>query len=144
MRKLLSGAACFGLSAIIGMTSVLPAHAERMIIEKLPNYAEVEQLQMAQNDVRVEQVQYGGRHQWRGHRGYRERRAGYRRHNDGWWYPLAAFGTGVVIGGALSNRPARVSGDHVQWCYDRYRSYRASDNSYQPNYGGRRECVSPY
>ena len=38
----------------------------------------------------------------------------------------------------------RVGGRHVEWCYDRYRSYRASDNSYQPNYGPRRQCVSPY
>lgn len=33
---------------------------------------------------------------------------------------------------------------HVQWCYDRWRSYRAYDNSYQPNYGPRRQCISPY
>jgi hypothetical protein len=33
---------------------------------------------------------------------------------------------------------------HVEWCYDRYRSYRAWDNSWQPNHGRRRQCVSPY
>lgn len=33
---------------------------------------------------------------------------------------------------------------HVAWCFDRYRSYRASDNSFQPNYGPRRQCRSPY
>ena len=32
---------------------------------------------------------------------------------------------------------------HVQWCADRYRSYRVEDNSYTPYGGGRRECVSP-
>ena len=26
----------------------------------------------------------------------------------------------------------------------RYRSYRAYDNTFQPNYGGRRQCFSPY
>lgn len=33
---------------------------------------------------------------------------------------------------------------HVQWCYDRYRSYRAWDNSFQPYNGPRRQCWSPY
>ena len=34
---------------------------------------------------------------------------------------------------------------HVAWCAERYRSYRAGDNSYQP-YGaaGRAPCVSPF
>ncbi|RAK31046.1 BA14K-like protein [Falsochrobactrum ovis] len=95
----------------------------------------------------------GPRH-WRGHRGYRHYRRGYRRHSDGWWYPLAAFGAGAVLGGALAApAPApRVyqspgygySNAHVQWCYDRYRSYRASDNTFQPYNGPRRQCNSPY
>jgi hypothetical protein len=33
---------------------------------------------------------------------------------------------------------------HVQWCSSRYRSYRASDNTFQPYHGGRRQCWSPY
>ncbi len=33
---------------------------------------------------------------------------------------------------------------HVRWCYARWRSYRISDNTYQPLYGDRRECVSPH
>jgi hypothetical protein len=34
-----------------------------------------------------------------------------------------------------------VDGDHVQSCFDRYRSYRPEDNSYQPFDGGpRRQC----
>ncbi len=45
-------------------------------------------------------------------------------------------------------RPAPVyrSGHqtHINWCYNRYRSYRASDNTFQPNYGPRRQCYSPY
>jgi hypothetical protein len=36
-----------------------------------------------------------------------------------------------------------VSG-HVRWCHAHYRSYRASDNSFQPNHGPRRPCRSPY
>jgi hypothetical protein len=33
---------------------------------------------------------------------------------------------------------------HVRWCYDRYRSYRAWDNTFQPYGGPRRQCWSPY
>jgi hypothetical protein len=33
---------------------------------------------------------------------------------------------------------------HVNWCYNRYRSYRAWDNTFQPYYGPRRQCRSPY
>lgn len=82
---------------------------------------------------------------WRGHRGYREYRRGYRRHGD-YWFPLAAFATGALITGAIINnqRVYRGGDAHVQWCYDRYRSYRASDNSFQPNYGPRKQCNSPY
>jgi hypothetical protein len=98
----------------------------------------------------------GWRHGWRGHRpgywrgyhGYRYYRHGYRRYSDGWWYPLAAFGAGVAVGGALSSPPARAvpryANSHVAWCANRYRSYRAYDNTYQPYNGPRRQCYSPY
>lgn len=41
-------------------------------------------------------------------------------------------------------RHYRVSQAHINWCYARYRSYRAWDNSFQPYYGPRRQCLSPY
>lgn len=39
---------------------------------------------------------------------------------------------------------SRLSTAHVQWCADRYRSYRVETNSYTPYSGGQRPCVSPY
>ncbi|MEI2297180.1 BA14K family protein [Ensifer sp. MJa1] len=33
---------------------------------------------------------------------------------------------------------------HTSWCYARYRSYRAYDNTFQPYHGPRQVCVSPY
>lgn len=92
------------------------------------------------------------RRDWRGYHGYRDRRPGYRRHSDGWWYPLAAFGAGAVIGGAIASQPAPVytapaySGGnaHIQWCANRYRTYRVSDNTYIPSAGVRAYCNSPY
>ena len=80
---------------------------------------------------------------YNGHRGYYERRRGYRRYN-GAWFPLAAFATGAIIGGAVADRPVRYGGGHVEWCANRYRSYRAYDNTYQPYNGPRRQCNSPY
>nr|WP_244670029.1 BA14K family protein [Kaistia sp. 32K] len=86
---------------------------------------------------------------WNGHQGYNHSRPGYRRHSDGWWYPMAAFGVGALIGGAIANQPRevappRLSTSHLRWCEDRYRSYRASDNSFQPYEGPRQQCLSPY
>ncbi|UVK37104.1 BA14K family protein [Mesorhizobium sp. AR10] len=83
---------------------------------------------------------------WNGHRGYRDYHRGYRRHGD-YWFPLAAFATGALITGAIINNQNRVyrgGDDHVQWCYDRYRSYRAYDNTFQPYNGPRQQCYSPY
>lgn len=33
---------------------------------------------------------------------------------------------------------------HVQWCYLHYRSYRAYDNTFQPNHGPRQQCYTPF
>ncbi|TAM94856.1 MAG: BA14K family protein [Rhizobiaceae bacterium] len=81
---------------------------------------------------------------YNGHRGYRSYHRGYRYYN-GWWFPGAAFLGGAIIGGALAPHPVYRGGGsyHVRWCYNRYRSYRASDNTYQPYQGPRRQCVSP-
>lgn len=84
---------------------------------------------------------------YNGHRGSRERRPGYREYN-GYWYPLAAFAAGAILGGALNGGNNRAQpaygGGHHEWCTNRWRSYRASDNSYQPSYGPRQACVSPF
>jgi hypothetical protein len=91
-----------------------------------------------------------------GHRGYRDYRRGYRRHNDGFWYPLAAFGAGALIGGAIASQPRYVepapvyrgggglNPRHYEWCAGRYRSYDAYSNSFQPYNGPRQTCHSPY
>lgn len=92
-------------------------------------------------------IRRGDHYYYRGHRGYRNHRPGYRQYN-GWWFPPAAFIAGAIIGGAIANEPPvqyRPRGNaHIQWCYNRYRSYRASDNTFQPYNGPRRQCVSPY
>lgn len=95
---------------------------------------------------------HNGRGYYNGHRGYRHHRRGYRQYN-GWWFPLGAFTFGTVIGPGYNYpsypsypnyRPRGLSQAHYNWCYRKYRSYRAYDNTFQPYHGPRRACRSPY
>lgn len=90
-------------------------------------------------------VNRGGYGYYGGYRGYRYARPGYRNYN-GWWFPAAAFG--AIVGGAIANQAysggGGLSGQHYSWCDQRYVSYRASDNTFQPYQGPRQACVSPY
>lgn len=78
---------------------------------------------------------------YNGHRGYRHRRDGWR-HYRGWWFPPDAFGP------PRYHRPPPPryahSSAHIRWCSQRWKTYRAWDNTYQPYNGPRRQCVSPY
>lgn len=38
----------------------------------------------------------------------------------------------------------RLPNTHASWCAKRYRSYRITDNSFQPSKGPRKACNSPY
>jgi hypothetical protein len=63
---------------------------------------------------------------------------------------------GAIIGGIIVHqfhqqpRPqphahgSYLSSHHINWCRNRWRSYRVVDNSYQPYQGPRRVCISPY
>ncbi|MEQ1407412.1 BA14K family protein [Neorhizobium sp. Rsf11] len=96
---------------------------------------------------------------WHGFRGVREPRPGYRRHSNGWWYPIGAFAAGSLLGmGAAFDRPPPhpdeapppspravwFDPEHYTWCAQKYRSYRAYDNTFQPHKGPRRQCHSPF
>lgn len=172
MRKFLSAICASGLTAAVAITAVMPASAAPMYMPAAPQTQNAQPSDVIQVDNhkwrKNKNMRRGSnwdghrrhsdrrwrnddrRHGWyNGHRGYRYKRHGYR-YYDGWWYPAGAFVAGAIIGGAIANgnnNYPRYSGGgsaHVQWCYDRYRSYRASDNTYQPYNGGRRQCYSPY
>lgn len=163
MNNLLNTLSLTLLAATIGFTSMSTAQAMPITSSPLPSVSNVENVQiLLKGDNRrgfvpgndeTGRSYYGGRRGWdrnddrwyHGHRGYRDRRDGYRRHSDGFWYPLAAFGAGAIIGGTIASQPRanRVS-SHVEWCASRYRTYRASDNTYVPRAGVRAQCVSPY
>lgn len=143
MQKLKSIFATGALSIAVALTSFVPAQAITFPNVPVPSASAVEQVQYRYERRERMHRRDRAERRWHGHRGYRDRRPGYRRHSDGWWYPLAAFGLGAAIGGAVSS-DRNVSGSHVSWCSNRYRSYRAYDNTFQPNNGPRRSCVSPY
>jgi hypothetical protein len=110
------------------------------------------------NAVQVDYRRYNSRRYSR-HNCYRYGgcgRYGYR--NDGWrhrnyrqyrrYYPGLSFGLGVAPYGYYYAQPRRyyrrATSAHIRWCYNRYRSYREWDNTFQPYHGPRRQCWSPY
>ncbi|RWX77186.1 BA14K family protein [Neorhizobium lilium] len=124
----------------VTLTSLLPAQAAMPVIAA----------PQVSSDQGVTDVQYRRpqeRRGWyNGHRGYRDRRPGYRQHN-GMWFPLAAFGAGALIGGAVAadrDRGSNYGSRHYAWCENQYRTYRASDNTFVASGGVRRSCVSPF
>lgn len=142
-----------------GAMSFVPAGAMSAVVGTAPSVIERVQILTPEQERERDAVHRGDRsyrprdwdrddrvHRWNGHRGYRHYRPGYRRHNDGWWYPLAAFGLGAAIIGGIA-RPGlgpAMPVNHVRWCQGRYRSYDPRTNTFQPYHGPRRICVSPY
>lgn len=159
MRKLTAKIAVAGISAAVVLGSVTTSFAVPMAAAPA-----IDRATEAQPDI--QQVQwrgggyyhgggYGGgyyrRGYYGGYHGYPYYRSGYR-YYDGYWYPLAAFGAGAIIGGAIASQPRYyaapapegINPRHYEWCANRYRSYRAYDNTFQPNVGPRQQCLSPY
>lgn len=98
----------------------------------------------------------GGGVYFNGHRGYKYYKRGYKRHK-GYYFPRRAFTVVIGPGGhryvqrrhynrhyKKRYRHVRLSRAHYRWCDARYRSYRYSDNTFQPYHGRRKQCVSPY
>lgn len=140
------------ITAAVALTSFSPSFAMQMPTAPIAATASTP---ATASDV--QQVQYWRHHgggyrrgYYGGYRGYGGYRHGYRYH-DGYWFPLAAFGAGALIGGAVASEPryyarpeAGVNPRHYEWCANRYRSYRGFDNTFQPNNGPRQQCLSPY
>jgi hypothetical protein len=95
----------------------------------------------------VEQVQYhhhyrrhyyrhhrGNRHYGRHHRRYDRHHHRHHRSNAG--AIIGGLAAGAIIGGAIANSGNGSYGNsHIQWYANRYRAYRASDNTYVPRVG---------
>ena len=144
---------------VVASMSVIPAQATTW--QAQPGQPQAAQLQNVQFEIRrgdSDRRDRGDRFERRGnfyyyngHRGSRERRSGWR-HYNGWWFPQSAFSFSINIdadrgrGWDRDRGPGygRLTRAHIDWCYSNYRSYRASDNTFQPYNGPRRQCVSPY
>lgn len=169
MLKSFSNLCATALSAALMLGTAGPLAAQALVVDDLGNPVLIRpgaertvtvddesSIVLAQNEWRRDRQmrRHDGRHDRRfhrrgdhyyfnGHRGYRHHRPGYREFN-GWWFPSAAFIAGAIISGAANQPVVRSGNAHVEWCYNRYRSYRASDNTFQPYNGPRRQCYSPY
>lgn len=125
------------MAAVIGsaMLATTPVSANAVPFKSPPVVSQ-------QNDLVTEVRRRGNRR--RGHRGYRRRGRGAG--------VAAGILGGLIIGGIIADserrryrrRVIRRDDAHINWCYYRYRSYRAYDNTFQPYHGRRRQCVSPY
>ena len=73
-----------------------------------------------------------------------DRRYGRYHHYDNSGAIIGGLAAGAIIGGLIASQPRAYGSTgystHAEYCYSRYRSYRAYDNTYQPNYGPRRQC----
>ncbi|WP_139973227.1 BA14K family protein [Ochrobactrum sp. CGA5] len=89
------------------------------------------------NVQNVQYYDYRDRRHWREHRRHWRHHRPYYRYDRRYWGPPPAY--------RYRSAPVYRGGNpHIRWCYNRYRSYRAYDNTFQPNYGPRRQCYSPY
>lgn len=134
MKKILSSLCAASMMATFAISTIAPANAAPIFVPnvQIEQTSDVVQIQKKEDFRRSGNSAY-----YNGHRGYKEQRKGYRQYN-GFWFPAGAF-----IGGAISNGNNYNGGNaHVRWCYDRYRSYRASDNTFQPYHGPRQQCYS--
>lgn len=100
------------------------------------------------NNGQVEKVEWRHHRNWgRHHRYYRDHHRRYyrdrhyhRRHHNNAGAILGGLAAGAIIGGALAAPRTRTYTSHQAYCASKYRSYRASDNTYQPYHGPRRQC----
>ncbi len=130
MRNLTTTLFAGGLSVLMGMTSFVPAQAITMPSISVSSQSDVQQVR----NTRIKHRQHVRRGNNRNYHNYGNRYRNGRHNRTG--AILGGVAAGVIIGGALGAASSHQS------CANRYRSYRASDNTYQPYSGPRRLCVS--
>lgn len=153
------------VSAVTALTGVAPANAFPTVSPPAVQTSQaVEKVQWRED--RRDWRRYGPRYsrddrrwrhdrRWRDDRRYGDRRWRHHRHhrNSNAGAIIGGLAAGAIIGGALAapryappqqRRYVGGGNSHVNWCYSRYRSYRAYDNTFQPYNGPRQQCYSPY
>lgn len=149
MKLMVKGICASALALSMAISGAVPATAASPWLPaqqvEHSNVVKVQHRHDRRHDRRHSRFEHrNGHYYYNGHRGYHNYRRGYRQYN-GYWFPPAAFVMGAIVGGAVANSgPRTVSSAHVQWCQNRYRSYRAYDDTFQPYNGPRQRCHSPY
>src|ERR1700748_3861932 len=110
------------LGAVIGLSTITSANA-------FPDAA-VQTVPLSEF-IQVSDHGHHGGHVWHGHHNGHEygRRYGYHDHDGNAGAIIGGLAAGAIIGGVLSSH----STSHAQYCYDRYQTYRASDNTFVSN-----------
>jgi hypothetical protein len=153
MRRTLTHLASLACAAglAIGMASMTPAQAANPASTTNHVRAALVPLAGQANAQQFEEVQYrrdrrrAQRRDWRGPR-QRHHRRHLRRGGPSIYFH---FGTPRYHAPpprryVPPRRAHRLPAAHIRWCYNRYRSYRDWDNTFQPYHGPRRQCRSPY
>jgi hypothetical protein len=169
MMTLMKKMSVLGLSVAMLSASFLPSQAMPRVVAAAPAAAsdvvDVQYWRDGPPPRRYYGRDYNRSGYYGGYRGYREHRPNHR-YRDGYWYPLAAFAAGAIIGGAIAQpRPepryvpapryapeyrapapvrAGLNPRHYEYCAARYRSYDSYSNTFQPYEGPRQQCLSPY
>jgi BA14K-like protein len=84
----------------------------------------------------------------------RTRDGGCRHFHRGYYYETPWWTIPLIIGGAIASSDrdyydddrfeGRGNSRHVQWCFDRYRSYNPRYNTWVSYSGDERQCRSPF
>ena len=131
MRMITRSTVAAGFGLLLAASAVVPASAITM-----PALSAPEQ----QSDII--QVRDHGHGHWHNHNHWR---GGHKRHGSDSYYDddsdsgvlFKSFVTGTLF---YRQHAERYYDGHARACASRYQSYRASDNTYQPNHGLRRQC----
>jgi hypothetical protein len=100
MHRILTGFTAAALATVLGFASFVPASAAPLSGMNVAASSDVVNVQYHRDPPPPRHGRYDrdrrGRHHdrrgsWNGYHGYDHRRPGYRRHSDGFWYPLGAF-----------------------------------------------------
>jgi hypothetical protein len=94
MKMLSLAPSMVALGALLTFASIVPAQAAT--VQTVPTPA-VSDVKMVQNKANAGT--------WHGYQGFRTERPGTRRHSDGYWYPLAAFGVEAGTTGSIVRQP---------------------------------------
>ena len=104
MEMLNMAPSAFALSALLALSSTTPALAAPVQQARIPVPTNVEMAQYKAHTA-----------YWHGYRGSATERPGTRRHSDGFWYPLAAFGVEAGTTGSIVRNPENRS-THETMC----------------------------